>query len=150
MSRIVIGIDPGVAGGIAWCVEGHQPAAFPMPKTERDVSDLIGKLNAHNTEVTVYLEQVHAMPGQGVTSMFTFGRGYGFLRGVLTSRAMLFIDVTPAKWQRKLGLVRKDKSETNTEKKNRHKQLAQQLYPHLKVTHMISDALLILSYARDQ
>ena len=49
--------------------------------------------------VMCYLEKVHAMPGQGVTSMFTFGQNYGFLRGLLIARGIPFEEVQPNPWQ---------------------------------------------------
>ena len=81
--------------------------------------------------------------------MFTFGRGYGFLRGVLTSLQIPIHDVTPVQWQRKMGISVK-KGESKTAKKNRHKQLAQQMFPHLAkgMTHHKADALLIAAYGK--
>jgi len=91
---------------------------------------------------------VNAMPGQGVTSMFSFGRSYGFLRGCLVALGIPFDDVTPGKWQKALGLTRANKDESITSKKNRHKQRAQQLFPHLKITHAIADATLLCEFGR--
>ncbi len=78
--------------------------------------------------------------------MFSFGRNYGFLRGCLHCLKIPFEEVTPAKWQREFSLLRTDKAETNTAKKNRHKAKAQQLFPDTNVTHAIADALLIAEY----
>jgi crossover junction endodeoxyribonuclease RuvC len=134
------------------------PEAVPMPKTERDFSDMMRVIRAHARPVETgcgepakmraFLEKVHAMPKQGVTSCFTFGQNYGFIRGLLTALEIPFEDVTPNAWQKQAGLLRRNKDETITQKKNRHKQQAQQLFPHLKVTHAIADALLICEYGR--
>ena len=89
------------------------------------------------------------MPGQGVTSMFNFGKSYGNLEAFLVAAAIPFERVTPSVWQREFGLIKK-KGETHTQKKNRHKSLAQELFPSVKVTHAVADALLIAEYGRRQ
>jgi crossover junction endodeoxyribonuclease RuvC len=110
-----------------------------MPETERDVFDLLESFTFY--EPIVFLEAVHSMPGQGVASSFKFGRGYGFLRGVITALKYPLHDVSPQKWQKALGCMsRGDKNVT--------KQMAQQLFPGLKITHSIADALLIMEYGR--
>jgi len=138
---IIVGIDPGMAGGIAffdWPPDGKPfICAFKMPGTERDIYDLL----AGREGAVVFLEAVHSMPGQGVSSSFKFGRGYGFLRGIVTALKYPLHDVTPQKWQKALGcLSRGDKNVT--------KQKAQQLFPQLKITHATADALLIAEYGR--
>jgi hypothetical protein len=144
---IVIGIDPGKSGGIAWWRPTAHHAAMKMPATERDLADVMKDLA--DNDCFAYIEKVHAMPGQGVTSMFTFGQNYGFLRGCLIAHGIPFEEVTPQKWQKEFGLVfPKKMGLTPTEKKNRHKAKAQQLFPHLKVTHATADALLIAEYGR--
>ena len=141
---IIIGVDPGKQGGLAWFQETME--AMKMPATETDLSDLLKHLKwARGSHA--YLEKVHAMPGQGVTSMFTFGQGYGFLRGCLIAHGIPFDDVTPQRWQKSFSLKRK-KDEPPTAWKNRIKAKAQQLFPHLKVTLMTADALLICEYGR--
>ncbi|MCP3882381.1 MAG: hypothetical protein GY701_28900 [Sulfitobacter sp.] len=145
---VVIGIDPGLAGGIAWTEGPDKLGAVKMPETERDVADVIERL-ANLPELTVaYIERVHSSPQMGVTSAFTFGRGYGFLRGLLTARCIPFDEVTPRTWQKEFSLLRRSSSESGTDKKNRHKAKAQQLWPDLKVTHATADALLICEWAR--
>ena len=142
---IVIGIDPGKSGGIVSRNRQFVCSADKMPATERDVVNILRPLSA-TKEVHCFLERVGAMPGQGVTSMFSFGQGYGFLRGCLYCLKIPFEEVTPQKWQREFGLLRTNKDETNTAKKNRHKARAQQLFPDENVTHSIADALLIAEY----
>lgn len=134
----IIGIDPGRSGGIAWCTEGFMQA-WPMPKTERDIFNMLRDMKFDDS--FCYLEKVHAMPKQGVTSVFTFGQGYGFLRGCLVSLKIPFEDVIPSKWQKALSCMTKGD-------KNVTKQKAQQLYPDLKITHSIADAILIAEYGR--
>lgn len=143
----VIGIDPGKSGGLA-VIDPTYCSIFAMKKTEREVADWLREAGRHPHRFA-YIEKVGAMPGQGVTSMFSFGQSYGFLRGCLISLGIPFEEVTPAKWQREFSLLKK-KGETNTQKKNRHKAKAQQLFPGLKITHATADALLIMEWGRRQ
>lgn len=134
-----IGIDPGKSGGIAVITTDGAAYAYRMPETDRDLLDLLGDIGA---EVScAMLEQVHAMPGQGVTSTFTFGRGFGKLEMALCAARIPFELVTPQKWQKALGCLTKGD-------KNVSKAAAQRLFPTLKVTHAIADALLIAEYCR--
>ena len=134
----IIGIDPGMSGGIA-IYTPEKVEAHKMGETERDVFDLLDSFSWD--EPTVFLESVHSMPGQGVASSFKFGRGYGFLRGVITALRYPLHDVTPQKWQKLLSCL------THGDK-NVSKQRAQQLFPQLKITHATADALLIMEYGR--
>ena len=125
--------------------------ATKMPATEKDVADKLRYFSADycGDQTFCLIEKVHAMPGQGVTSMFTFGMNYGALRMALVCHGIPFEAVTPQKWQREFGLVFPRKlGLTPTEKKNRHKARAQELFPSLKVTHATADALLICEYGR--
>jgi crossover junction endodeoxyribonuclease RuvC len=134
-----IGIDPGKSGGIAIITPGGGAYAHKMPETDRDLLDLLSEFSADDNRAV--LEQVHAMPGQGVTSTFTFGRGYGKLEMALCAALIPFETVTPQKWQKLMGCLTKGD-------KNVSKAAAQRLFPHLKVTHAIADALLIAEYCR--
>jgi len=149
-----IGIDPGQSGGIAYVDSDDMPKAFAMkmPVTERDIWDA---LHSHDgLDVRFFVEKVGPARGkdgrkQGVSSAFKFGQGYGFLRGCIIADG--FDEVAPTKWQKEFGLVfPASMGLTPTDKKNRHKAKAQQLFPHLKITHAIADALLIAEWARRQ
>ena len=135
-----LGIDPGQSGGIAW-IDEDGPHAIPMPATERDVWEVIVLLEDWATFALI--ETVHSMPKQGVASSFKFGQSYGMLRMALIASGIPFAGITPQKWQGPLGLKRTSKDETITAKKNRHKARAQELFPSLKITHKIADALLL-------
>ena len=139
---MIIGINPGSSGGIAWLVAGRAYTC-KMPSTVADLLEVMPR-------GTAWIEQVHAMPGQGVTSMFTFGRNLGQIEGVLAALKIPHRYVSPAKWQKEFGLLRKSKAELIRDKKNRHKAEAQRLFPHIKITHAIADALLIAEYGRRQ
>ena len=162
---LICGIDPGASGGIALLSAPEAtlsclPLTYPMPSTEMDVSELLREFAPHIAKA--YIEGVHAFPGhrgdvcpackqarttRGVTSSFTFGQGYGFLRGLWIGLKIPFEEVSPQRWTKALGC---SGGKPGTEKKNMHKQKAQQLFPHLRITHAIADALLIAEYGRRQ
>ena len=113
----IIGIDPGKKGGIAifdllnneW--EVHQMPLIGKEFNEKAI-DQIFYSHAYGNEL-VFLEKVHAMPGQGVTSMFNFGMGYGMLRGMLVSNELPYQLVTPQAWKKVvLAGLSKEKTES--------------------------------------
>ena len=130
------GIDPGASGGIA--VVGERPVvAWKMPATERDIAEVFEVASPD----FAMIERCSSRPGQGVSSTFKFGRNYGFLRGMLIAYRIPFEEVTPHVWQRYMGCLSRGQ-------KNITKQKAQQLFPNLKITHAVADALLIADYCR--
>lgn len=138
-----LGLDPGVSGGIAILDEYHMLKAWKMPETERDISDVFESLRKLVTFAII--ESVHAFKGQGVSSTFTFGRNYGFLRGMLIAHKIPFEEVTPGKWQAYMG-IKSIKDEKKAAHKNRLKGMAQRLFPTLKITLATADAILIAEY----
>lgn len=140
---IILGIDPGQSGGIASFING-EASAVPMFATEKDISDHLWMRYSDGQEnggVFALIERVHSMPKQGVASSFKFGANYGFLRGCLVTIGIPFEEVTPQRWQKFMGcMTRGDK--------NVSKRKAQQLFPRLRITHAIADALLICEYGR--
>jgi Holliday junction resolvasome RuvABC endonuclease subunit len=149
--KTIIGIDPGVTGGIAWIADG-KPCVEKMPDTLQDLWELIEDIrncemstprfpNEHG--VKAYIEQVHSSPQMGVKSAFTFGQGYGRLEMALTAASIPFERVRPQAWQKALGCLTKGD-------KNVSKRRAQELYPQLKITHATADALLIATYGTRQ
>ena len=102
---IYIGIDPGKNGGIA-IINENTNTNYSMPYSERDLRRYtrLLKKNYENERIMCCLEQVHAMPGQGVTSMFNFGMNYGYIKGVLETLGIPYQEVTPAKWKKEFGL----------------------------------------------
>jgi hypothetical protein len=153
MAMYFIGIDPGVAGGIAVVdYYGHPIETHKMPETERDLLDVLegygaGRLVEGSSRAV--LEKVNAGVfgarkfGQrmGVSSAFTFGQGIGRLTMALTASRIPFDQIAPATWQALL------QCKTGGDK-NISKRRAQQLFPSLKVTHAIADALLLAEYCR--
>jgi len=144
MIETIIGIDPGKLGGIAILWNNGDYDAVKMPDTERDTYDAImraKRLSDRPSNVFAYIEDVHAMPKQGVSSTFKFGRGLGLLRGFLIASGIPFERVSPMRWQKYLGCLTKGD-------KNVTKAKAQELFPDLKITHAIADSLLIAEYGR--
>ena len=138
-----IGVDPGANGALAIVYREFEDASFHSTKEPLKLWFTFAG-NAFGL-----IERVHAMPNQGVTSMFSFGENYGMLQAMLQDCLGDHWDyVTPQTWQKHFKLI-KHKGETKTQKKNRHKALAQRLFPDIKVTHQNADALLIASYCRE-
>lgn len=140
----IIGVDPGSDGALAVIYEGRKSVrVFRFrDKSEQEIYDQF--LIETMAPCRAYLEKVHAMPGQGVTSMFTFGKNYGFLRGVMISLHIPFIDTPPQAWQKGIGIG--GKYESQPARKRAHLGLAQQLHPAIKTTLASADALLIAEY----
>lgn len=150
---LIIGIDPGGSGGFAWRNTerpSHFADATKLPATESDTAALLRQLRDDNETVMAYLERVGSTPQMGVTSAFTFGKSYGFLRGTLIGLCIPFEEVSPVKWQGMFGLrqVGKKLGKDDVTKHNTIKGKAQQLFPHLRITHATAAALLIAEYGR--
>lgn len=147
---LICGIDPGQSGGIA-LIGKDFAEVWPMPATEQDTYALLEGYTCSALLMRVikkaYIEAVHSFPGQGVHSMFVFGQSYGFLRGILTAMKIPFEEVAPQRWKTAMGL-KFTKNDPPRVKKNGSKQLAQQLFPQLAITHATSEALLIAEYGR--
>lgn len=151
MGKYVIGIDPGANGGIAWFEDGAIQAA-KIPDTLAELWELIDGIRWNairakdardGDKVIAYIEKVHSSPQMGVTSSFTFGRGLGNLEMAVTAASIGIEWVSPQRWQKAMGcLTRGDK--------NVSKRRAMELFPAVKVTHSIADALLIAEWGRRQ
>ena len=145
--RCVIGVDPGASGGIACLSRGGAVEAHKMPTTDDDLWALVESLCLFDG-VTAYIENVHSMPGQGVASSFKFGANFGLCRMALTAAGARRIYVSPVKWQRDLGVLKK-KGMTKVQHKNQLKARAQELFPGIdRITLATADALLIAEYGR--
>lgn len=142
MAKILIGIDPGRAGGLV-SLDGNGKAlqVVKMPETMGGILQFFQQYS--NDDAVCYLEKVHARPGDGAASMFKFGQGFGWLQMALLAANIKTIEVLPNTWMRGLGIKSKKKDETKTAYKNRLKFVAEQLFPDQKVTLWNSDALLI-------
>jgi hypothetical protein len=147
MSKITIGVDPGANGAIAWIDERGKSCVEKMPDTLQDLWELMCDITnfprsaIDGRRYKAYIEQVSSSPQMGVVSSFSFGRGYGNLEMALTAAGIPFERVRPQVWQKALNCLTKGS-------KNVTKQRAQELFPNIKCTHAVSDALLIAEYGK--
>ena len=123
----IIGIDPGLSGSICFLIDGKILDVIEMPtmaegkKNKRQVngSQVFNEITKRTKEyqknqVRVVIEQVSAMPGQGVTSMFNFGQSFGVLKGVCTAMQLPMYFVRPAKWKKYFNLINSEKDASRT------------------------------------
>ena len=124
---LIIGIDPGISGSICFFEDGKIVDVIEMPtmiegkKNKKqvngsqifnEISEKIKKLD--RKEIKVIIEQVSAMPGQGVTSMFNFGQSFGILKGICSAMQLPMYFVRPAKWKKYFNLINSEKDASRT------------------------------------
>ena len=124
---LIIGIDPGLSGSICFLENGKILDVVEMPtmidgkKNKRqvngaqifyEISKRISKIEKVNLKVVI--EQVSAMPGQGVTSMFNFGQSFGILKGICSAMQLPMYFVRPTKWKKYFGLINSEKDASRT------------------------------------
>ncbi len=148
---IRIGCDPGQTGGLAMIL-GDKVDLHKMPtrkldngKTEIDGIRLTRILEYYSlSRVNFNLELVHSMAKQGLSSTFSFGMGYGVIRGVLEAMGFNYNLVTPQKWKKYHKLIGTDKDSARLKAIELYPQCAEQL--KFKNSSGMADALLIASY----
>lgn len=145
-------IDPGQSGGIV--TVNHYlrsaPEAFSMPATDGDILEKLSPPKAWAWDDKVaYLEELVKYTGRNMpsSSMAVYASNWGMIKGMLLAYQYKVILVPPKKWQKVLGLGSAT-GMSKTEWKNKLKQMAQQLYPQLKITLATADALLIYEAAK--
>ena len=124
---IIIGIDPGISGSLCFFEDGKILEVIEMPnmpegkKNKRQVNgaqvyhEIYQKIkNIDKKDVKVVIEQVSAMPGQGVTSMFNFGQSFGVLKGICAAMQLSVYFVRPAKWKKYFNLINSEKDASRT------------------------------------
>ena len=124
---LIIGIDPGLSGSICFLENGKIADVIEMPvmaegkKNKRQVNgsqtynEILKRINkTENQDVRVIIEQVSAMPGQGVTSMFNFGQSFGILKGICSAMQLPMYFVRPAKWKKYFNLINSEKDASRT------------------------------------
>ena len=123
---LIIGIDPGISGSICFLEDGKILEVIEMPvmtegkKNKKQVNgaqiynEFSKRINIKDDEVRVVIEQVSAMPGQGVTSMFNFGQSYGILKGICSAMQLPMFFVRPAKWKKYFNLINSQKDASRT------------------------------------
>ena len=124
---MIIGIDPGISGSICFFENGKIIDVIEMPtmnegkKNKRQVngSQIYNEISKRiikekNQDIRVVVEQVSAMPGQGVTSMFNFGQSFGILKGICSAMQLSMYFVRPAKWKKYFNLINSEKDASRT------------------------------------
>ena len=154
---LIIGIDPGISGSICFFEDGKIIEVVEMPtmtegkKNKKQVngSQIYNEIskrikNFDKKDIKVIIEQVSAMPGQGVTSMFNFGQSYGILKGICAAMQLSMYLVRPAKWKKYFNLINSEKDASRTK--------AIEIFPYFssnlskKKDSNKADAILIASY----
>ena len=142
---IYIGIDPGKKGGIAVLDGEDAPVAYPY--SDEILIDVLKAALCKTAKITAAVEKVGAMPGQGVTSMFTFGTGYGFIQGALSALSSPYQLVPPKKWKGEYSI---------TADKKQSIEVCRRLFPTLELIPCgcykehdgMAEAALIAEYAK--
>ena len=124
---LIIGIDPGISGSICFFDDGKILDVIEMPtmndgkKNKKQVngSQIFNEISKRidtleKKQIKVVIEQVSAMPGQGVTSMFNFGQSFGILKGICSSMQLSMYFVRPAKWKKYYNLINTQKDASRT------------------------------------
>ncbi len=154
---LIIGIDPGLSGSICFFENGEIKDVIDMPimtdgkKNKKQVngSQIFNEISKRITQndrknIRVVIEQVSAMPGQGVTSMFNFGQSFGILKGICSAMQLPMYFVRPAKWKKYFNLINSEKDASRTK--------AIEIFPYFsanlskKKDSNKADAILIASY----
>ena len=152
---IVIGIDPGLSGALAILENKRVLGIFEMPvmpegkknKRQLNSAQLVNILRDNikiNNEIAVVVEQVNAMPGQGVTSMFNFGQTFGAKKGVCAALNLPIYFVRPSKWKKHFELINSSKDSSRTKAIEMYPSLSAQLAKKKDVNK--SDAILIARF----
>jgi len=154
---LIIGIDPGISGSICFFENGKILDVLEMPtmtdgkKNKKQVNgaqiynEISAKIRGiEKQNLKVIIEQVSAMPGQGVTSMFNFGQSFGILKGICSAMQLPMYFVRPAKWKKYFGLIKSEKDASRTK--------AIEMFPYFspqlskKKDSNKADAILIASF----
>ena len=154
---LIIGIDPGISGSICFFEDGKILDVLEMPtmtegkKNKKQVNgsqiynEILKRIkHIDKKDIKVIIEQVSAMPGQGVTSMFNFGQSFGILKGMCSAMQLPMYFVRPAKWKKYFNLINSEKDASRTK--------AIEIFPYFssnltkKKDSNKADAILIASY----
>ena len=154
---LIIGIDPGISGAICFFENGRILKVIEMPtmtdgkKNKKQVNgaqiyhEISNNIkNFDKKDIKIVIEQVSAMPGQGVTSMFNFGQSFGILKGICSAMQLSMYFVRPAKWKKYFNLINSEKDASRTR--------AIEIFPYFssqlskKKDSNKADAILIASY----
>jgi len=151
----IIGIDPGLSGAIAVLEDIKVLNLFEMPvmaegkKNKRQLNsaqlvNIIKENTNGDEEIAVIVEQVNAMPGQGVTSMFNFGQTFGAIKGVCAALGLPIFFVRPSKWKKYFELINSSKDASRTKVIEMYPSFSKELAKKKDVNK--SDAILIARF----
>ena len=151
----IIGIDPGLSGGIAILDDLKIFDIYDMPimsegkknKNQLNSAQLVNIIKKNiisNGDTFLIVEQVSAMPGQGVTSMFNFGQTFGSIKGICAALNLPIFFVRPAKWKKHFDLINSSKDSSRTKVIEMYPSLSDQLSKKKDVNK--SDAILIARF----
>ena len=151
----ILGIDPGLSGAIAILEKKKVLNLFDMPvmaegkknKKQLNSAQLVNIIKENSVggeEIVVVVEQVNAMPGQGVTSMFNFGQTFGAIKGVCAALKLPIFFVRPSKWKKHFELINSSKDSSRTKVIEMYPSLSNQLSKKKDVNK--SDAILIARF----
>ena len=149
--KLYIGLDAGVNGGMAFIHENEEETTYKAFRCPRDIE---GQVNNLQFEIEGYdvediyciTEWVWAFPGDGKKSAFKFGYNYGTWLGILSSNGIEYNEITPREWMKYFEMPPKmDKKE----RKRWLRAMAERLFPKIKMTFNISDALLIAYFCKN-
>ena len=151
----IIGIDPGLSGAIAVLQDNKVEEIFDVPvmtdgkknKRQLNSAQLVKLLKDNikdNEEIAIVVEQVNAMPGQGVTSMFNFGQTFGAIKGICAALNLPIFFVRPAKWKKHFDLIKSSKDASRTKAIEMYPSISDKLSKKKDVNK--SDAILIARF----
>ncbi|MBA1338758.1 MAG: crossover junction endodeoxyribonuclease RuvC [Pelagibacterales bacterium] len=155
---IIIGIDPGISGAIS-VIENKKilevydtPTMIDGKKNKKQinsaqVTNIIRDRIKDGKEIIVVVEQVNAMPGQGVTSMFNFGQSFGVIKGICAALSLPIYFVRPTKWKKHFNLIKTNKDASRTKVIEAYPEISSKL--HRKKDSNRADAILIALYFND-
>jgi crossover junction endodeoxyribonuclease RuvC len=155
---IIFGIDPGVSGAISILENKKVIEIYDMPtmidgkKNKRQingsqVTNIIKERFNEGKEIIVVVEQVNAMPGQGVTSMFNFGQSFGVIKGICSALNLPIYFVRPTKWKKHFNLIKTNKDASRTKVIQTYPEISSKLSK--KKDSNKADAILIARYFND-
>jgi len=149
--KVVIGVDPGLGGGIAVKYADNNVFTFSMPGDVEPLRELVERITYPDSLNTAYVEDVPPFVGNPLPGarMFRLGESCGLIRGVLSTLYIKTVLVRPQEWQGGLGLKR-EKGQAQAAWKRTLREAAQELYPDIRVTLKTADALLIMHYGISQ
>ena len=154
---LIIGIYPGISGAICFFENGEIIDVINMPtmavgnKNKKQINgsqifnEITSRIQDYKPEdINVVVEQVSAMPGQGVTSMFNFGQSFGVIKGICAAMQLPIYFVRPSKWKKHFDLINSQKDSSRVKVIQMFPKFSSKL--SLKKDSNKADAILIANY----